>query len=214
MSVGFNCTPELSEQEPTKESLVDVIEDRPLVRLPNVVDEEWCKRCDEKNEVRRDYGLTEKDGSLLDGHRVRLICGYDPDPNEGQGWVVRAVYHLTHPMKDKEDVAIPEQAQAQVTVELDNTGWTYTQPSFEDDEEVVETHVEDRSVARDVEIEWFSPIGEGEEREPIREPDEHGMIELKPTDPRPNWPEEENEWRKELMQEHDDWNDDTSTTYL
>lgn len=212
MTVGFDCTPDLDEQEPTKDSLADVVEDRPLVRLPNIVDEEWCVRCEQKNDVRRSYGLPEEDGRLHDGHRVRILCSYNPDPSEGNGWVVRAVYHLTHPMKDKEDVSVPGEAQAQLTVELDNTGWTYTQPALGDDEDgPVETHVEDRSVARDAEIEWFSPIGDGEERAPIREPDEHGIVELKRTDPRPSWPEEENEWRKELMQEHNDWTDDIPT---
>lgn len=207
MTVGFNSTPELEKQAPSPESLVDVLEDRPIVRIPNLVDDEYCHRCDEKNRVRRQYNMAQEDPSLLDGHRVRLLCTYNPDPSECEGWVVRGVHHLPHPMKDKEAVAVPGLAQAQVTAELDRTGWTYTQAPLGDDDEPHEFHVEDRSVARDVEVEWFSPIGDGEEREPIREPDEHGTVELKRTDPRPGWPAEENEWRKEIMQAHDDWTD-------
>jgi len=215
MTVGFNSTPDLDEQDPTEESLIDVLEGRPLVRLPNNVDNERCKRCEEKNRIRRDYDMPETDPALLDGHRVRLVCSYNPDPSEGEGWVVGAVHHLDHPMKDKDDVSVPGAAQAQVTVELDQTGWTYTQPALADDEDgPVETYVEDRSVARDAKIEWFSPIGDGEERPPIREPDKHGLVDLKPTDPRPNWPEEENEWREEIMREHDDWNDEIPTFHL
>lgn len=40
-------------------------------------------------------------------------------------------------------------------------------------------------------------MDEGQEREP----DENGMVQPEPTDPIPDWPDEENEWRKEIIQE-------------
>lgn len=213
MTVGFNSTPELDAQEPTKESLVDVVEGRPIVRLPNYTDSERCQRCERKNDLRYRYDLPEEEETFLDGHRVRLLCVYNPDPREGQGWVVTAAYHLDHPMKERERAASTGVAQAQVTVRLDQTGWTYEQQGF-DDNDSYEHHVEDASVARDLEFDWFSPIDDGEEREPINEPDENGHIELKPTDPRPNWPAEENEWREKIMRENDDWDDEIPTTHI
>jgi len=213
-TLEHSATPAIETQEPTRDGLKEVITDLPLVRIPNIISEEYCNRCDRKNDVRRRYDLPQRDPLFDDGERVTLICGYNADPEETEGWVIRAVHHTDHPTKGKDDVARPGQAQAEVTATLDRTGWTYTFPPLGPDDEPEENHIEERSVVRDVEIEWFSPVDEGQEREPIREPDEHGMIELKPTDPRPDWPDEENEWRKEVMQEHGDWNDDIPTVHL
>jgi hypothetical protein len=203
-------TPPIDEQSLTREGLVEVLEEKPLLRAPNVLSDEYCKRCDEKNNVRIGYDLEIRDGSFEDGERVRLACVFDPDPRNCEGWMVVAAFHLDHPQRDKDDVSNPEIVQSQATARLDADGWTYDESTVHPGEDR-EYHVEDRSVVRDVEIEWFSDIGDGEERDPIREPDEHGIVELNPTDPRPGWPAEENEWRERVMKEHDDWNDEIPT---
>lgn len=179
-----------------------MIEDRPVVREPNLISEERCSRCEEKNRVRRGHDLPERNARLADGERVTLICGYDADPDQTRGWVVSAVHHADHPELDKEKAALPGQAQALVTATVDRTGWTYQMPALTQGEESDDYHVEDRSVARDVELIWFSSAGNGQEREPVVELDDDGMADPKPTDPIREWPEEENEWRREILREH------------
>jgi len=193
---------------PTRENLKESIEEKPLVRPPNMIQYDRCNRCESKNQVRRKYDIPERDGSFDAGERVRLIAVHDPDPTSGHmEWELTAVHHTDHSMKDTDTVARPEIAQAYVTARVEPEDWTYEMDWPGEDD--TQTHeVEDRLVAYDVEIEWYSPIGDGEEREPVKEPDEHGHITLEPTDPRPNWPAEDNEWRKEILQEHGDWNDD------
>jgi len=194
-------TPAIETQEPTRDGLKDVITDLPLVRDPNLIRDEYCNRCDRKNRIRRRYDLPQRDPTFDDGECVTLICGYNADPDQTRGWVIRTAHHVDHPMKNKNGVARPGQALAKVTATLNRTGWTYTQPALTEGEEPEEYHVEDRSVVRDVEIEWFSPVDEGQEREPAHETDENGVARPKPTDPLPDWPDEENEWRKEIIQE-------------
>lgn len=200
-------TPAIEEQEPTADGLTDVISELPLIRVPNRIDEEYCSRCAAKNNIRRRYDLPRRDGGFDDRERVRMICGWT-DGEDTDGWVIRAAYHTDHPTVDKDGAASPGQALAQVTAALDRTGWTYTWPPRTPGDEPTQNHVEDRSVLRDVDVEWFSPIEHGEPREPIREPTEHGVVELRTTDPRPSWPDEENAWRQDLLKEHDDWNDE------
>lgn len=213
-SERYPNSPPIETQEPTRDGLKAALEEYPLIRQPNMLRGEHCKRCEEKNDVRRRYDIPEDDPNFMDGHRVRLFVNYEPglEPEERRGWVVTAAYHLDHPMKAKDEVTAPGVVQAQVTARLDREGWTYRYPLLDTEDHRDEKFVEDRSVVRDVEIEWFSPSGEGAERPPIREPDpETGMVELRPTDPLPWWPEAENEWREKLMREHDDWNDGIPT---
>ena len=194
-------TPAIDTQEPTPEGLKEVITGLPLVRIPNLIRDEYCNRCDRKNDIRRRYDLPERDPTFDDGERVTLICGYNADPDQTNGWVIRAAHHTDHPTKDKDDVATPGQAVAEVTAQLDRDGWTYTQPPIDGEDEPYENHVEDRSVVRDVEIVWFSPVDEGQERERTVELDDEGIADPKPTDPLPDWPDEENEWRREIIEE-------------
>lgn len=190
-------TPAIGTQEPTPENLKEVITGLPIVRDPNMIRDENCNRCQRKNEIRRSYDLPERDPAFDDGERVTLICGYDADPEQTSGWVIRAVHHVDHPTKNKDDVAASGQALAVVTARLDRDGWTYTPPA----EELDDYHVEDRSVVRDVEIIWFSPVDEGQAPEPVVDVDDEGIAAPKPTDPIPHWPDSENEWRREIIQE-------------
>jgi hypothetical protein len=188
---------EIDTEEPTPDGLIESLTGRPLVRPPNLIFEEYCNRCDKKNSIRMRYDLPMRDGSFVDGARVTLICGYE---DRERVWAVRAAHHADHPTKDKADVHVPGQAVAEVSARLDQDGWTYTQPTFSD-EEPEEYHVEDRSVVRDAEIIWFSPIGDGQGGQPIVELDDDGMAAPKPTDPLPDWPDEENAWRREIIEE-------------
>lgn len=194
-------TPAIDTQEPNPEGLKEVITGRPLVRDPNLIRDKNCNRCDRKNRIRRSNGLPRRDPTFDDGERVTLICRYDADPEQTRGWVIRAAHHTDHPTKDKDDVATPGQAVAEVTARLDRDGWTYTHPALSDGEEPEEYHVEDRSVVHAVEIVWFSPVDEGRERERTVEVDDENIADPKPTDPLPDWPDEENEWRREIIEE-------------
>lgn len=190
-------TPAIEDQEPTRDGLIEVVEDLPLVRIPNMIRDERCSRCDRKNDVRRRYDLPLRDETFDDGERVRMVVGYDPDPDNCRGWEIRAVFHMDHPMLPKEDAAYPGTITALVQGTLENLGWTYADPLGEGNEHTNE----DAAVVRDVEIEWYSPEGEGEDPDPINAPDDDGIADPQPTDPYPDWPDEENEWRRELVQE-------------
>lgn len=203
----------MSPDTPTRENLKESVHGKPLVRHPNIIQYDRCNRCKDKNRVRRKYDIPERNETFKAGERVRLIAIHDPDPTTHMEWELRAVYHLDHPMKDPDDVARPEIAQAYVTARVEPDSWTY-EVDCPNEEGAHIYEVEDRLIAYDPEIEWYSPVGDGEEHEPIKEPDENGHITLDPTDPRPNWPKEDNQWRKEIMQEHDDWNDDIPTVDL
>jgi len=200
-TLDHSDTPAIDTQEPTPDGLKEVITGLPLVRIPNPITDETCKRCARKNNIRRRHDLPQRDPSFSDGERATLICGYDADPDTTSGWEIRAAYHADHPTRDKDDVATPGQAVAEVTARLDRDGWTYTYAPRADADEPQEHHVEDRSVVRDVEIIWFSAVDDGQHREPIVELDDDGIATPKPTDPIPEWPEKENEWRREIIDE-------------
>lgn len=190
-------TPAIDTQEPTRDGLKAVLEDLPLVRIPNALRDERCSRCERKNDVRMAHGLPQRDATFDDGERVRMVVGYDPDPDNCRGWEVRAAFHMDHPQLSREEAGRPSTITALVSGTLEQTGWSYANPLGPEDE----YHVEDRSVVRDVEIEWFSPEGDGEEPDAVNEPDADGIAAPKPTDGYTDWPQEENEWRAEIIHE-------------
>jgi len=203
--------PPVDEQEPTADGLISVVEDRPAVRVPNLVDDEFCNRCDGKSDVFIDAGLESevdlRSGWLQDGERIRFFAWCDADPDDGdemKGWQITMLHHIDHIEKDIETVARPGGSQAFATATLDQCGCEY-EFIYADNEP---HEVEDRSVLRDVQVESISPIGYGDESEkfPDREPNEHGFMELKHTDPRPNFPDELNRWREELLKANNAWN--------
>lgn len=197
-------------QPKTEKGVRASLEGWPIVHPKNMVVHEVCRRCDEKNDLRIQYDMETEDAHLEIGDRVRGFAYF----NEEKGvWQLSAVHHERHPVVDREEVAEPNTAQARVVGRVNRRGWTYESvPRVEDQPDYY--FVEDQAVLEDVAVEWLSPEGEGEEREPIREPDEHGLVELKPTDPRPGWPEEDNEWRKDIMMRHGDWDDEVETVTL
>lgn len=197
-------TPPIEAQRPTSDGLRDVIEGLPIIREPNPIQSEHCNRCERKNQIRRSYDLPQRDPTFSDGERVVLMCSFDPNADAYGGWNITTAFHRDHALKGVEHVG-PELACAKVTAQLEQEGWTYKHPSLEQSEKLEEYRVEDASVVRDSEIEWFSDIGEGQEREPVVELDEDGRAHPKPTDPIPDWPQEPNIWRWEIQQELGDF---------
>lgn len=193
----------------TKEGLTNSIEGWPIVHPRNLTAEQICDRCDEKNEIRLRYGRETKDVYFDEGERIRVTVVYDDDLGI---WRITGAFHDRHSMLDPEDAASPDVAQARATGRVESEGWTYYFPPVAPDDKREYHHIEDRYILHDVEVEWFSPKGEGEEREPVGEVDEEtGTVVLEPTDPRPYWPEETNQWRKDIMMRHGDWDDDIET---
>jgi hypothetical protein len=205
---AFDIHPPIDEQEPTPEGLINVVEDRPAIQTPNMIDDEYCNRCDQKADVYRDAGLSSEidvqASWLQDGERIRFLAWYNVDPDEYdqlKGWQITTLHHIDHAEKDIEDIARPSGSQAFATATLDRCGVRYE--DFWEDGDPYE--VEDRSVLRDVQVTSFSDTGFGDEPEPIREPNEAGIVELRHTDDRPNFPEELNTWRRELLKANDAW---------
>lgn len=196
-NLDHSPTPAIKEQEPTRDGLKTVLEDLPLIRIPNMLRDERCNRCERKNEVRRRHNLPQRDETFADGERVYMVVGWNPDPDECRGWEVRAVFHMDHPMLSKEEAGRPNTITALVSGTLEETGWTYELTLGDEDE----SYVDDRSVVRDVEIEWYSPEGHGEDPAPVNEADKNGIADPKPTDGYSDWPDEENEWRREILRE-------------
>lgn len=198
-------------QPKTEKGLRASLEGWPITHPKNLVVHEVCNRCDEKNHVRARYDMETEDAGLEMGDRVRGFAYYSEDKGV---WQLTAVFHERHPVLDRDEVAEPNTAQAQVVAKVGRRGWTYENILRGEDDRPDYYFVEEQATLENVTVEWLSPEGEGEEREPIREPDEDGFVELKPTDPRPGWPEEENEWRKDLMMRHGDWDDEVETVTI
>jgi hypothetical protein len=55
-------------------------------------------------------------------------------------------------------------------------------------------------VLTDVTVEFYSSPGEGEDTTPT---EQEGMVVAEGVGDRPDWPEEENEWRRELIRSND-----------
>jgi hypothetical protein len=207
-----NIDPPIDEQDATPDGLISVVEDRPAIRSPNLVDDEYCNRCEQVAHVYRRAGVDHTRSSKIhDGERIRFFAWFNASPDDGEvveGWQITMLHHIDHVEKDIEEVARPGGAQAFGTATLDRCGWEYTYHFLSDDGDDDTHYVPDRGVLRDVTIQSFSQIGYGtEDTSPDREPNEHGIVELKPTDPRPNFPAELNRWRKSILKANDAWND-------
>lgn len=206
-------------QEPTEDGLIQAIVGRPLGQTPNLDDDARCTRCERKNDVRRRYDIDERDPLFNDGERVRIIATYAPRRDDGIGWSINAAFHTDHAMRSKEEIASFGVAQAQATVKLAQTGFGYRVKNPTADSGHIEFR-DDTMIVRDPQIEWFVAPSAGTIDEPDTDADtdsddddEHppGTDVLEPTDPRPYWPDEVNDWREQLMRKHDDWNDDVPT---
>lgn len=214
----YEIRPPVDEQEATADGLISVVEDRPVVRLPNLADE-FCARCDEifsvYMEANRKPDSDLRSGRLRDGDRIRFFAVFDADPDDGyemQGWKILAIHHHDHIEKDREDGARPGLAQATATARIDQCGVEYENHILCSDGAY---QVEEGCVLRDVKVEWFSPIGDGDdsERYPDREPDEDGRVVLERTDPRPNFPDALNLWRCGILMENDAWFEQDGVDY-
>jgi hypothetical protein len=177
----------------TDTQLEEHLEGRAIKYSPDKV----CSRCESKNRLRRKY-LDIARGDLPDrtfeeGERIRFIAVYqDPPFLPGLEWSVHGLFHSEHPQKPREKMAVKGTAQAMGTGTLAPAAEaSFVKRSTEDDH-----GSPDELVLTEVDIEFYSPPHEGEDKTPT-ETDE--TIIAEGIGDRPDWPEEENEWRKELI---------------
>jgi hypothetical protein len=188
--------------DPAVDRLLTSLAGRPLVASDNRT-RGRCQRCERKNAIRRQVDTDDRrDPTFEDGDRVRLdAVARPPDgtlPDVGRpperAWAVTAVYHLDHPMCPRAATARPDRVQARATATVRADGWVY---SVGDDPAEVERDVE-ALVTYDPTVEWVSPVDEGTPAAPPEDTSD-GPVTLDPTDPRPDWPTVENDWRETLV---------------
>jgi hypothetical protein len=183
-----------SPADATADQLADHLEGRPIRYSPR----EYCVRCEAKNDLRRQYADVDRndlsDRHFEAGERVRIMVLYqDPPWLPGLEWSVEGVMHERHPRQSQEETAAQGVAQAMGTATLvhaEDAATVYRPPndlSESDDDDLVLT---------DVGIEFYSPPSEGEDTTTT---EQKGTVIAQGIGDRPDWPDEENEWRKELI---------------
>lgn len=177
----------------TEAQLANHLEGRPIRYSPDKV----CSRCDSKNSLRMKYEGADwddlADETFEERERIRFTVVYDEQPwLPGLEWAVRGLFHERHPQQSQEEIAAEGVAQAMGTATLVRAEDATTVHHSPEDEYAYD----DELVLTDVTIELYSPPSEGEDTTPS-EPE--GMVVAKGIGDRDDWPEEENEWRKELI---------------
>jgi len=185
-----------SPDDATAEQLADHLEGRPI----RYSADEVCSRCDSKNSLRMQYmDVTWDDDDLADatfeaGERIRFTVVYEEQPwFPGLEWKVLGLFHERHPQKSQEDIAAQGSAQAMGTATLAHAEDATTVRTVPDDPSDMR---DDDLVLTDIAIEFYSPPNEGENTTPT---EKEGTVIAQGIGDRPDWPEEENEWRKELI---------------
>jgi len=190
----MNMTTEIPEPDDVTEAqLAEHLEGRPIRYSPDKV----CSRCDSKNSLRMKYEGAELDDlvdeTFEEQERIRFTAVYDQQPwLPGLEWGVRGLFHERHPQQSQEEIAAEEVAQAMGTATLVRAEDATTVHRSPEDEYAYD----DELVLTDVSIEFYSPPSEGEDTTPTEQ--EETVIATEIGD-RPDWPEEENEWRKQLI---------------
>jgi hypothetical protein len=187
-----NTTPD--PHDTTADQLADHLEGRPIRYSPD----EICSRCESKNSLRRHYGGADwddlADETFEERERIRLTAVYEEPPRfPGLEWGARGLYHERHPQQSQEDIAAPGTAQAMGTATLVRAEDATTVRTVPDDPSEMR---DDDLVLADVTIEFYSSPSEGEDTRPAEQKD---TVIAQGIGDRPDWPEEENEWRKELI---------------
>lgn len=185
-----------SPDDATAEQLADHLEGRPI----RYSADEVCSRCDSKNDLRMQYtDATWNDDDLADptfeaGERIRFTVVYDQQAwFPGLEWEVLGLFHERHPQKPQEEIAAQGSAQAMGTATLAHAEDATTVRTVPDDPSDMR---DDDLVLTDVAIEFYSPPSEGEDTTPT---EKEGTVIAQGIGDRPDWPDEENEWRRELI---------------
>ena len=111
-----NIDPPIDEQDATPDGLISVVEDRPAIRSPNLVNDEYCNRCEQVAHVYQRAGVEHTRSSKIhDGERIRFFAWFNASPDDGEvveGWQITMLHHIDHVEKDIEEVASPVGGQA------------------------------------------------------------------------------------------------------
>lgn len=191
----MNMTTEIPDPDDVTEAqLADHLEGRPVRYSPDNV----CSRCDSKNSLRMKYEGADwddlADETFEERERICFTAVYEEPPwLPGLEWGVRGLFHERHPQKSQEDLAAQGTAQAMgmaILVRAEDA--TTVRPVPDDPSDIRD----DDLVLADVTIEFYSPPSEGEDTTPT---EQEGMVVAEGVGDRPDWPEEENEWRRELI---------------
>ena len=157
----------------------------------------YCKRCKQKNRKRRLVDVDEQDPYIEDGDGVQFFAHHaDPDDAFVQKhWKVTTVYHQRH-----QHVAIGDAAEAGIDLVRARARVHKT----ERHEHFVDVDVLERSHSDDGPEQ--SLVMQRQERY-IDDSDEHpdGMtvISIPDESPPAEWPNEEREWLRQLLADHD-----------
>jgi hypothetical protein len=178
----------------TEAQLAEHLEGRPIRYSPD----EICSRCDSKNSLRMKYDNANwndlADETFEEREIIRFTVVYEEPPwLPGLEWGVRGLFHEWHPQQSQEEIAVPRIAQAMGTATLvraEDTTIVYRSP-----EDLTEAG-DDDLVLTDVTIEFYSPPGDGKDTTPSESEE---MVVAEGIGDRDDWPEKENEWRKELI---------------
>jgi len=157
----------------------------------------YCQRCQQKNQKRRLVGVDESDPYIEDGDYVEFFA-HHMDPDDvfvPKHWEITALYHQRHP-----HVALSDAAEAGVDLVRARARVHKT----ERHEHLVDVDVLERSHADDGPEQ--SLVMQRQERY-IDDSDEHpdGMtvISIPDESPPAEWPNEEREWLRQLLADHD-----------
>lgn len=203
-----NTTPD--PHDTTADQLAEHFEGRPLRDPRRYYKDGVCKRCEEKNMLRMKHTDTEfddlADETFEERERIRFTAVYSEYENPDEKlWTINGCFHERHPHKPTDEIAAQGVAQVigSATVVPAGDAAVINRRSVEDmfdevPEELPDQELRDGElVLADVTIEFYSPPNEGEDD---TADDSEGMVVAKGVGDRPDWPEEENEWRRELIQ--------------
>jgi hypothetical protein len=203
-----NTTPTPSDT--TEDQLAEHFEGRPLRDPRRYYKDGICRRCEEKNMLRMKHTDTEfddlPDETFEERERIRFTAVHREFQNPDQKlWTINACFHERHPHKPTDEIAAQGVAQVigSATVVPAGDAAVINRRAVEDmfdevPEEFPDQELRDGElVLADVTIEFYSPPNDGEDD---TADDSEGMVVAKEIGDRPDWPEEENEWRRELIQ--------------
>lgn len=180
----------------TDEQIADALDDRLLFKRLLLMDFDGrCRRCEDKNNRRRAYGVDTEPEEIADGAEVSFFAYFNADPDldlapDGY-WRISKVVHADHPLVPFDHLTHDAHAQVRGKANVD----------------VVEG--EGHRITN-VAIEERSPQGEGGENPVVEQRQqqhvsdgtgEHpeGVIDIPTDEPEPTWPPAEQQWLDELV---------------